>query len=142
MFANLEGQEMKNSSGAMFKKALIFTSLLVGLIAVLGMGIGYLIVGGIAIASALIGSGVALVFSSVTILSIWLGSKLGLNGFFALLMGGWLVKFVVFALVLSTLIGADFISGPVLFFAVVASVLGTLAIESWVVLRTRVQTIS
>jgi hypothetical protein len=125
----------------MFRKALILTSVLVGLIALLGMGIGYLVVGSIAIPSALIGSAIALVFSSVTILSIWFGSKLGLNGFFALLMGGWLIKIVVFALVLSVLSGADFISGPVLFLAVVASVLGTLAIESWVVLRSRVQTI-
>jgi hypothetical protein len=132
---------MKNSPDAMFRKALILTSALVGLIAVLGMGIGYLVVGSIAIPSALIGSAIALVFSSVTILSIWFGSKLGLNGFFALLMGGWLIKIVVFALVLSVLSGADFISGPVLFLAVVASVLGTLAIESWVVLRSRVQTI-
>lgn len=132
---------MKNSAGAMFRKALILTSGLVGLIALLGMGIGYLVVGSIAIPSALIGSAIALVFSSVTILSIWFGSKLGLNGFFALLMGGWLIKIVVFALVLSVLSGADFISGPVLFLAVVASVLGTLAIESWVVLRSRLQTI-
>jgi hypothetical protein len=132
---------MKNSPDAMFRKALILTSALVGLIALLGMGIGYLVVGSIAIPSALIGSAIALVFSSVTILSIWFGSKLGLNGFFALLMGGWLIKIVVFALVLSVLSGADFISGPVLFLAVVASVLGTLAIESWVVLRSRVQTI-
>jgi hypothetical protein len=132
---------MANSSGAMFRKALILTSALVGLIALLGMGIGYVVVGSIAIPSALIGSAIALVFSSVTILSIWFGSKLGLNGFFALLMGGWLIKIVVFALVLSVLSGADFISGPVLFLAVVASVLGTLAIESWVVLRSRLQTI-
>jgi hypothetical protein len=132
---------MKNSPDAMFRKALILTSALVGLIALLGMGIGYLVVGSIAIPSALIGSAIALVFSSVTILSIWFGSKLGLNGFFALLMGGWLIKIVVFALVLSVLSGADFISGPVLFLAVVASVLGTLAIESWVVLRSRLQTI-
>jgi hypothetical protein len=132
---------MANSSGAMFRKALILTSALVGLIALLGMGIGYVVVGSIAIPSALIGSAIALAFSSVTILSIWFGSKLGLNGFFALLMGGWLIKIVVFALVLSVLSGADFISGPVLFLAVVASVLGTLAIESWVVLRSRLQTI-
>lgn len=125
----------------MFRKALILTSALVGLIALLGMGIGYVVVGSIAIPSALIGSAIALVFSSVTILSIWFGSKLGLNGFFALLMGGWLIKIVVFALVLNVLSGADFISGPVLFLAVVASVLGTLAIESWVVLRSRLQTI-
>lgn len=131
----------KNSLSAMFRKALILTSALVGLVAVLGMGIGYLAVGSIAIVSALLGSAIALVFSSVTILSIWFGSKLGLNGFFALLLGGWLVKIVVFAVALSALSSAAFISGPILFLAVVASVLGTLAIEMWVVLRSRVQTI-
>jgi energy-converting hydrogenase Eha subunit B len=132
---------MENNLSAMFRKALISTSVLVGLIALLGMGIGYLAVGSIAIASALIGSAIALVFSSVTILSIWFGSKLGLNGFFALLLGGWLVKIVVFALALSALSSAEFISGPVLFIAVVASVIGTLAIEMWVVLSSRVPTI-
>jgi hypothetical protein len=133
---------MQTSSGAMFKKALIYSSVLVALIAVAGMGLGYVAVGSDAIPSALLGSAVALVFSSVTTLSIWLGSRLGLNGFFALLMGGWLAKIVVFALVLSALSGAEFISGPVFFFAILASVLGTLGIETWVVLKSKLPTIN
>jgi hypothetical protein len=44
---------------------------------------------------------------------------------------------LLFAIVLAALQDADFISGPVFFFAVVTSVLGGLAIDSWVVLKGR-----
>lgn len=129
---------MADSTASLYKKALGLSAILVLVIALFGSGIGFLTAGIPGVMSALIGSLVALGFSALTILSIWFGSKLPLAGFYGLVLGGWLVKVLLFAVVLATLQDADFISGPVFFFAVVTSVLGGLAIDSWVVLKGRI----
>lgn len=124
-------------SSATYSKALRLSAMLAGAIVVMGGGLGYLLAGLPGLISALIGAGVSLVFAAMTILSIWIGSRLPLGGFYGLVLGGWLIKVLLFAIALGVLRGAEFISGPVFFFAVVASVLGGLAIDSWVVLKGR-----
>jgi hypothetical protein len=58
-----------------------------------------------------------------------------------MVLGGWLLKFLLFAGVLLALQNAEGFAGPVFFFAVVATVLGGLAIDSWLVLKGRVPTV-
>ena len=130
-----------SSSDQTFSKALKLTSGLAGLIAVVGSLIGFLVSGSAGVLSALVGAGVATIFGLMTILSIWIGGKLPLNGFYAVVLGGWLFKFLVFAGVLLGLQGLDGFDGPVFFFAVVATVMGGLAIDSWLVLKGRLPTI-
>jgi hypothetical protein len=126
-----------SKSADIYKKALALSAVLMVVIGVFGSGLGFLFAGAPGVYSALIGAAVSALFSVLTILSIWLGSKLPLGGFYGLVLGGWLVKVLLFAVTLGLLQGADFISGPVFFVAVVATVLGGLAIDSWVVLRGR-----
>ena len=128
---------MASKSADIYKKALALSAVLMMVIGVFGSGLGFLFAGAPGVYSALIGAAVSALFSVLTILSIWLGSKLPLAGFYGLVLGGWLVKVLLFAVTLGLLQGADFISGPVFFFAVVATVLGGLAIDSWVVLKGR-----
>lgn len=125
---------MPTNSAALFSRAIKLSLLLSGLIAALGSLIGWLVYGLPGVFSALIGAAVAGAFGLLTILSIRLGGKLGLNGFYALVLGGWLIKLVLFAVLLGLLQSADFISGPMFFFSVVASVLGGLAVDSYLVL--------
>jgi hypothetical protein len=126
-----------NNSKEVFQKALLFSSLLVGVIALIGGALGLAIVGIAGLISALLGAAIALLFTGITILSIWLGGRLPLNGFFGLVLGGWLLKMLLFAVLLGLLQAAVFISGPVFFFALVTAVLGGLAVDSWVVLKAR-----
>jgi hypothetical protein len=126
-----------SKSAEIYKRALALSGILLILIAVFGSGLGFMFAGIDGVYSALIGAAVSMGFSTLTILSIWLGAKLPLAGFYGLVLGGWLIKVLLFALTLGALQDADFISGPVFFFAVVASVLGGLAIDSWVVLKGR-----
>ena len=128
---------MVDSTASLYKRALGLSAILVLAIAGIGSGLGFLVAGTPGVMSALIGSVVALAFSALTILSIWFGAKLPLAGFYGLVLGGWLVKVLLFAVVLAALQDADYISGPVFFFAVVTSVLGGLTIDSWVVLKGR-----
>lgn len=133
---------MVNSSREVFAKALKLSSLLVLAIAVLGSGLGFVFASFNGLYSGLVGSLIALVFTSLTIISILVGGKLPLGGFYGLVLGGWLLKIILFAIAMSALQKADFVHGPTLFFVIVGSVLGGLGIDSWVVLRSRIPTVS
>jgi hypothetical protein len=130
-----------SSSTQVFAKALKLSALLVVSVAVISSIIGYLVVGVDGLWTALIGSAIALVFTSLTVLSVLFGARLPLGGFYGLVLGGWLLKIVLFAVLMAALQRMDFIHGPTLFFAIVLSVLGSLSIDSWVVLRSRIPTI-
>jgi hypothetical protein len=131
---------MKSSTSAdqLFKKVLGQTALLTGLIASLGSLAGFFVEGTNGVVSALIGAGLAFVFGALTVVSMMIGRKLSLAGFFGVVMGGWLIKLIGFALLARSLQGADFINGPVLFFTLVAAILGSLVIDSIAVLSARI----
>ena len=132
---------MASSSTQVFAKALKLSALLVVSVAVICSIIGFLVVGVYGLWTALIGAAIALVFTSLTVLSVLFGARLPLGGFYGLVLGGWLLKIVLFALLMAALQRMEFIHGPTLFFAIVLSVLGSLSIDSWVVLRSRIPTI-
>ncbi|MEY4423122.1 MAG: hypothetical protein RLZZ258_225 [Actinomycetota bacterium] len=130
---------MANSIAELFKQVFIRGSLLVAAIAVIGSVVGFLVAGMPGLVSALIGAGLALLFVTLTAVSVYVGGKLPLGGFFGVVLGGWVLKLVGFIVLIGALKGADFISGPVLFFTLVASILGTLGIDSVLVLKARIQ---
>lgn len=133
---------MASSSQQVLAKALKLSALLVFAVAAIGSGLGLVFAGSAGFFSGLVGSLIALAFTSLTILSVLIGSKLPLGGFYGLVLGGWLVKIILFAIAMGALQRAEFVHGPTLFFVIVASVLGGLGIDSWVVLRSRIPTIS
>ena len=128
---------MQRNSADLFAAAIKLSILLAVLIAAAGSLVGFLIYGLPGVFSALIAAAVSASFGVLTILSIRFGSKLPLNGFYALVLGGWLLKLLLFAVLLGSLQGADFISGPMFFFAIVTSVLGGLSIDSYLVLSSK-----
>ena len=128
---------MQRNSAELFAAALRLSMLLAVAIAAAGSLIGFLIYGLPGVYSALIAAGVSASFGVFTILSIRFGSRLPLNGFYALVLGGWLLKLLLFAVLLASLQGAAFLSGPMFFFAIVASVLGGLSIDSYLVLSSK-----
>lgn len=132
---------MASSSTQVLAKALKLSAVLVVAVAALCSLVGFLIVGIEGVLTALLGAAIALVFTSMTLLSVLFGARLPLGGFYGLVLGGWLLKVVLFAVLLAALQRMEFIHGPTLFFAIVLSVLGSLGIDSWVVLRSRIPTI-
>ena len=131
---------MKPSTSAeqLFKNVLGRTALLTGLIASLGSLAGFIVEGINGVVSALIGAGLAFAFGALTVVSMMVGRKLSLAGFFGVVMGGWLIKLIGFALLARSLQGAEFINGPVLFLTLVAAILGSLVIDSIAVLSARI----
>lgn len=122
----------------LFKLVLKQGTLLAAAIAAFGTGMGFLLAGEKGVNSALIGAGISLVFNTLTALSVWIGSRLPLGGFYGMVLGGWILKIVLFMIAIGTLRGATFIDGPILFFTIVACVLGGLTIDSLAVLRARI----
>lgn len=115
-------------------------ALLVLGITVVGSGIGFLVAGAPGALAALAGGAAAFVFTALTALSLLLGSKLGLAGFLGVVLGGWLVKMVLFLVLFSVLNRADWLtfdSRPVVFFTVVAAVLGGLVLDTLIVTKAR-----
>jgi len=126
------------TTAQLFKRVLIRGSFLILGIGVIGGLIGWFVAAANGLVSALIGAGMALVFVSLTALSVLLGAKLNLGGFFAVVMGGWLIKLVLFLILVATLTGADFVNGPVLFFTLIASILGSLVLDTIAVTKAHI----
>jgi hypothetical protein len=127
-----------SSTSEVFSAVLKQGLLLVAAIAVVGGGVGLAVAGVSGLLSGLIGAGLALLFSTMTALSVKFGGKLSLGGFFGVVLGGWIFKMVVFIAIVAALRGANFIDGPVFFFTLGASILGTLVIDSLIVLKSRI----
>lgn len=132
---------MPSASEQLFTRVLKQGALLIGAIAVIGGVIGFLIAAVAGLVSALIGAGMALVFVSMTALSVWLGGRLSLSGFFGVVLGGWIAKLLLFIVLVVVLKEATFIVGPILFVCIVLSVIGSLALDAIVVLKTRIPTV-
>ena len=93
--------------------------------------------------SALIGAGMGFVFLGLTAASILLadrvtGSDLLSPAYFGIVIGSWMLKFIVFLVLIFTLRDVDFIEPTVLFVCLVAAVIGGLVTDIIAVTRSRV----
>lgn len=107
-------------------------------IALIGAAVGFVVDGTTGLVSALIGAAVCFGFTSLTALSVWFGSRLTFAGFFGLVMGGWLLKLLLFFVIIAMIRQANFVNGPIFFFTIVAAILAGLAIDSLVFLKARI----
>jgi len=123
---------------ALFGRVLRLTSLTTLAIAAIGGVVGWFVKGADGVLSAAIGAAMALVFGGLTVLSVWLGGKYSLGVFFGSVMGGWILKLVLFLGLSVALQGAHFLARPVFFFTIVAAILGNLAVDAFVAIKSRV----
>jgi hypothetical protein len=126
-----------DNPSTIFKKVLTQGSILIAGIAAIGSLVGTLVAGTPGLLSALIGAGMTLIFVSLTAASVWLGSRLSVGAFFGIVMGAWLLKLVMFIVLVKLLLGVKEINGPVLFLTLIASILGTLTVDAVVVSKAR-----
>jgi len=124
-------------------RALVYGAILTVGIAIVGSIIGYLVAGTPGLVSALIGAGLTALFMGFTALSIVIASKVTKDEpsstlFFGIVLGMWLLKFVVFIVILVLLRDAPFINPLVMFFAILAAVIGSLVVDVVAFLRSRV----
>jgi hypothetical protein len=135
------------TSTPVLRDVLKYGLILAGVIAIVGMLLGGLFAGWVGVTSALIGTLMAAVFLSITALSIlianrFIGSDLFVGLFFGIVLGGWIVKFVLFLVLAILLRDQPWINPVVLFLSLIAGVIGSLVVDMIVVFRSRVPYVS
>ncbi|MDI2097472.1 hypothetical protein [Ruicaihuangia caeni] len=135
------------SAAPALKKALVYGLVLAGVIAVVGGVVGGFIDGWVGVTSALIGTAMSAVFVAITAGSILLAGRTSKTGmlspaFFGIVMGAWLVKFIVFLVLVFVLRDQPFVNPAVLFWTIVVAVIGSLAVDLIAVSRARVPYVS
>lgn len=135
------------SSTPILRTVLVWGGIVTGVLLVVGGGIGFLVAGVDGLLSALVGVLVAASFLGITVASIlianrWYGDPLYVPVFFGIVLGGWILKFVVFIVILLVLRDQPWVQQTIFFLAVVVSVLASLVVDVVVLLRMRVPHVS
>ena len=130
-------------SASILARAMVYGAILTIAIAGIGSILGYAVAGVPGLVSALIGSGLTALFMALTALSIVLAARVSHNEatstlFFGVVLGVWLLKFIVFIVIMVVLRGQSFIQPVVLFVAILAAVIGSLAVDVLAFVRSRV----
>ncbi|MCJ1713784.1 hypothetical protein ACLBWP_00270 [Microbacterium sp. M1A1_1b] len=126
-----------------FRRILVQGAVLALALAVVGGVVGFLVAGGPGLTGGLIGAVMSVVFCGLTAVSVLLairfsGGQMISGAFFGTIMGMFLVKFVLFIVVLVLLKDRDWVSTPVLAIAIIVGVIGSLVIDVTVIARGRV----
>jgi hypothetical protein len=122
---------------------LVWSAVITGILAVVGAVIGYLVAGPTGLASALVGVLLAGLFLGMTALIILVAGRLPpgpaqIPTFFGIVLGGWVIKLVVFIVALLLLRGQPWIEPFIFFFSVLVSVIASLVVDLVVMARARV----
>lgn len=127
----------------MFRTILRQGAVLAAALAIVGGLVGLLVAGTPGLVGGLIGAVMSVVFLGLTAASVLValrasGGQMVSGAFFGIVMGTWLVKFVLFIVVLVVLKGAAWVSTPVMAVAIIVGVVGSLVIDMVAVNRARV----
>ena len=107
-------------------------------VAILGMGIGWLISGTAGLLGGAVGGGLAAVFIIITLVIMYLGRNMGLTTIAGFLGMGFLFKAFIFMIVIWRLKDAAWLDGTVAFFTIVVAVIGSSLVEALTVVKGRV----
>lgn len=129
------------------RRILVYGGFLALGIGVVGAIVGGLVAGTPGVVSALVGTVMAVVFMGITAGSILLanrfaGSEAAVGAFFAIVLGGWLVKFVVFLVIVVLIKDQPWVNPVVLFLSIIAGVIGSLIVDAIVVMKSRMTYVS
>jgi hypothetical protein len=140
-------QAAQPTSVPVLRRILVYGAILALAIAVIGAIVGGIVAGVTGVVSALVGTLIAVVFMGITAASIlvanrYAGRESAVGAFFGIVMGGWIVKFVVFLVIIVLLKDQPWIEPLVLFLSIIAGVIGSLVVDAVVVLKSRMTYVS
>jgi hypothetical protein len=120
-----------------------WAGIIIGILAVVAAGVGYLVAGRNGLWSGLAGVLLAGLFFGLTALMMLIGARLPgdqlmSTGYFIVVMGGWFVKVVVFLIGMLVLRAQPWIVPWVFFFSAIAGALASLIVDIVVFARVRV----
>ena len=128
------------------RRVLAYGGLLALGVALVGGIVGFAVAGWTGVVSALVGCAIAIAFCSLTAVSVIVGFAVSRGellhpGFFGVLLGGMLLKFVVFFVLIMVLRDQTWLSGGVVFGTMLAAVLGSLVVDVLVIGRSKQPTV-
>jgi len=126
-----------------FRRIITWGAVLAVGLAVVGGVVGLLVAGVPGLVGGLLGAVLSVVFLGLTAVSVLVALRVSkgqlLSGaFFGIVMGTWLLKFVVFIVVLVALRNREWVDFPVLAIAIIVGVVGSLVIDVVAVSRARI----
>jgi hypothetical protein len=125
-------------SASVYVRALVYGAIVVFAIAIVGSVVGYLVAGLAGVWSSLVGAGVTALFMGFTTLSVIIAdrsmrastsSSTSNARYFAIVIGMWGLKFVLFILILITVSGQAWLSPYVFLVVLIAAVIGSLVVD-------------
>lgn len=136
-----------NSAQLVLKRIIVWGAILGAAIAVVGSIIGVLTDGQRGLVSALVGAVIAFLFVAITAGTVLLGIRVGKGdilhpAFFSIVLGGWLLKFIVFMVLVIVLRDQPWINTVVLFFTIVVGIAGSLVVDVVVISKARIPYVS
>lgn len=131
------------ASSTVMRAAIKWDALIVLGIAVVAVVLGAVFAGSVGVVSALIGAAMGLAFLAITAASVlyanrFAGGELFAGIFFAIVLGGWIIKFIVFIVIATLLRHQPWVNDYVLFLSVIAAIIGSLVVDVVVVARSRI----
>lgn len=135
------------SSTPVLRAALLWGFLVGAVVALAAAGIGYAAHGGAGAASGALGAAVGIVFPALTALSIllanrWYGSPAYLQIYLGIVMGGWLLKFVLVIVALVAIAQLAWVVPIVFYFSLIAAAVAALVVDLIVLSRMRLPAVS
>lgn len=142
-----EGERPMPVSQPVFVRALRWSILSTVILILAFAGIGYLVSGERGLIGGIIGATAAGIFLGMTIGSIafanrYVESDLYLPLFFGIVVGSWILKFIIFIIAALLLKDQPWLDPTILFIAVICSVILSLVIDALVVMKSRIPIIS
>lgn len=135
------------SSTPVLRAALTWGGLIGVVLVAASAGVGALVAGGDGALSGAVGASVGIVFPALTAVTIlvgnrWYGSPSYLQIFFGVVLGGWLLKFVLVIVALMVLLNVEWMVTGVFFWALVAAAIASLVVDLIVMSRMRLPAVS
>ncbi|WP_407358337.1 hypothetical protein LTA6_003550 [Microbacterium sp. LTA6] len=135
------------SSTPILRRTLIWSGVATAVLAVIAGALGFVFAQGEGLVSGLLGVVLAALFLAITAISIlvanrWYGDPIYVQLFFAIVLGGWLLKLGVFFLIMVLVSGQPWIHPTVFLLSIVAGVLMSLVIDAIVLMRMRLPIVS
>jgi len=135
------------STASILTRALRYGTIVAIAIALLAGGLGWLFRGAPGLVGGLVGAALAAVFLGLTTVSMLVAGRVTKGRpndpvFFAIVLGAWLLKLIVFVIAAIALRGISAVDPSVFFVAIMATVLGSLAGDIVAMVRTRVPYVS
>jgi len=136
-----------NSATPILKRIILWGGILALGIAIIGSIVGFVVDAERGIVSALVGAAIAFGFVAITAVTVLAGIRTSKGdmlhpSFFAIVLGGWFAKFVLFLVLIVVLKDQPWVNTVVLFLTLVVGVVGSLAVDVIVIARSRMPYVS